>query len=682
MGYSDDSIGAAATGESRLQRALARRSGAADVAVFTLDREGRVNSWNPDAEQLKGYPANEVLGRHFSMFYPPDYNPEHPDMELASAAEAGVHVEEGWRVHRDGTRFWAYIVIAAQRDVHGEVIGFIKVVRDDTAVHLRQERSAKRFSDLLDLAPVGVGLIDESGRIREVNKALGELIGTTRADLVGIPVVDLLHPDDECGDFAVRNSGGATPHVLVRSDGRAVNCEVSEVTSVQDDGRRFRLLVFQDVTSRVREAEMLQYQATHDPQSGLLNLRGIEPLLLEATTETAVLLCDLDDFKRINDAFGRGGGDEVMEQVARNLAEADLPGCTVAHLSGDEFLIVCPNSTEAGGLAKLADEASRVLSMMATVRGMPIQITASIGAAMPPVEGITGDDLLRYAESAMYQAKEHGRQKVVLASDTSAEEVNAQMRLEGDLAVALRTDGLELYYQPIVDAAGVTTTAEALVRWPHPVRGLLSPAVIMPIVEQLGLVEELDRWVLYAGLRQAADWPAPATGPIRLSINLSPSAAGSPEFLNSVAEVVAELEFPPSRLVLEVTEIALVELSTATLRAMQHLIDLGITIAIDDFGAGYSSLARLKTLPAETIKLDRQFVAGIEDHEVNRAIVRSTVDMAHATSRRCVVEGVETEVQFRMLQELDVDAFQGFLFSRPMPESDFRAFIESPPRRG
>ncbi|GAA2341499.1 EAL domain-containing protein [Saccharopolyspora halophila] len=680
MGYSDDSIGAAAG--SRLQRALAQRSGAADVAVFTLDREGRVNSWNPDAEQLKGYSADEVLGRHFSMFYPPDYAPEYPDMELASAAEAGVHVEEGWRVHRDGSRFWAYIVIAAQRDERGEVIGFIKVVRDDTAVHLRQERSAKRFSDLLDLAPVGVGLIDEGGRIHEVNKALGELIGTTRADLLGTPVVDLLHPDDDHGDFAARNSGRATPHTLMRRDGSAVHCEVSEVTSVQDDGRRFRLLVFQDVTSRVRETEMLQYQATHDPQSGLLNLRGIEPLLLEATAETAVLLCDLDDFKRINDAFGRGGGDEVMAQVARNLAEADLPGCTVARLPGDEFLIVCPKAAEAGGLAKLADEASRVLHLIATVRGIPVQITASIGAAMPPAEGIIGDDLLRYAEAAMYRAKEHGRQQVVLATDASAGEINARLRLEGDLAVALRTDGLELYYQPIVDASGTTVTAEALVRWPHPGQGLLSPAVIMPLVEQLGLVEELDRWVLYTGLRQAARWPATAAGPIRVSINLSPWAAGDPEFLNSVAEVVAELEFPAPRLILEVTEISLVELSAATLRAMRHLIDLGITIAIDDFGAGYSSLARLKDLPAATIKLDRQFVAGIEDHEVDRAIIRSTVDMAHATSRRCVVEGVETEVQFRMLQELEVDAYQGFLFSRPLPDADLRAFIESPPRRG
>ncbi|MFC7344358.1 putative bifunctional diguanylate cyclase/phosphodiesterase [Saccharopolyspora griseoalba] len=676
MGFSDEAIGAA--GGSRLQRALAQRSGAADVAVFTLDREGRVNSWNPDAEQLEGYPADEVLGRHFSMFYP-ESDRDYPSVELANAAEAGVHVTEGWRVHRDGTRFWAYVVLAAQRDQRGEVIGFIKVVRDDTASHLRQERSAKRFSDLLDLAPVGIGLIDEAGRLYEVNEELAELIGVPRADLVGVPVVDLLHPEDDPGALASGAVGDAEPHTLVGPDGRSVTCEVSQVISVQDDGRRFRLVVFQDVTSRVREAEMLQYQATHDPQTGLLNRRGIDELLGEATADTAVLLCDLDNFKRINDAFGRAGGDEVIAQVARNLSDAKLPGCTVARLAGDEFLIVCPNVADAGGLAALADEASGVLSMIATVRGMPVQVTASIGAAMPPSGGVAGDDLLRYADAARYQAKERGHQKVVLATDTSAEELNERVRLEADLAVALRTDGLELYYQPIVDATGAPLTAEALVRWPHPCRGVLSPAVIMPLVEQIGLVEELDRWVLRTALKQAAAWPEAPSGPIRVSINLSPSAAGSPEFLHSVADALSEREFPPSRLMLEVTEIALVELSPATLLAMRHLIELGVHFAIDDFGAGYSSLARLKNLPAATIKLDRQFVAGIEDHEVDRAIVRSTVDMAHATDRRCVVEGVETEVQFRMLEALDVDAFQGFLFSRPLTNGDFETYLRTPP---
>ena len=681
MGRREDQSGTAGP-PTRLQEALQRRSGAQNIAVFTLDVDGRVATWTPDAQRVYGYTADEVMGRHVSMFYSPDTPADYPDEELlARAAETGVHVDELWRVRRDGTRFWAYVVVAAQRSAEGEVRGFIKVVRDDTAVRLRQERTEQRFADLVELTPVGVALLDEHDRIRDSNSALSRLTGYSRVELLGRQVTGLLRAEERelgLGSSPAAGNGPAPAieRTLLSRDGAAVTCEISRVTSVQDDGRAFQLIVFQDVTARIHEAELLQHQASHDALTGLPNRRGIEPLLQQRTDNTAVLLCDIDNFKRINDAFGHAAGDDLMVQLAGNLSRAHLPQCTIARLSGDEFLIVCADAPAAGGLQALADEASRALHLTTSVRGQLVRVTAAIGAAMAPADARSGDDLLRYAFAAMYDAKRRGAQKVVLAADNpSAQVVREQVQLETHLEDALRTGGLELHYQPIVDARRRPIAAEALVRWRHPEFGMLSPGTFLTVAEQAGLMEELDRWVLRTALREAAHWPDTGPAPVPVGVNLSNHSAGNPEFLLQVRDELAAAGLAANRLTLEITETSLVDLSGETVQAVEELIGLGVAFAVDDFGSGYSSLARLKTLPPATIKLDRQFVGGIEHHEFDRAIVRSSVDMAHATGRMCVVEGVETEVQFHMLDVLGVDAFQGFLFSRPVPGDQLHAVL-------
>lgn len=306
---------------SRLQTALQRRSGQHNVAVFRLDAEGQVISWNPDAQRVKGYRAEEIRGRHFSVFYPPETADSGcPDEELVRAAEEGVHLDEGWRVRRDGSRFWAHTVIAAQRSERGVVQGFIKIVRDDTDGYLRQRRSQQRFSDLLGLAPMGVGLFDEQDRLLEGNEALCQLTGYSRSDLVGLRAADLLHPNE---DDSVLHTGSIGEHVatgpskarqltLMRSDGQPVTCEVSYAISPQDDGSRFWLVVFQDATERISQAALLRHQATHDELTGLPNRRSIEESLCEITAETGILLCDIDNFKRVNDELGHAAGDELL----------------------------------------------------------------------------------------------------------------------------------------------------------------------------------------------------------------------------------------------------------------------------------------------------------------------------------------------------------------------------------
>ncbi|QUH03332.1 EAL domain-containing protein [Saccharopolyspora erythraea] len=681
----------AAVGRGRLARREATppaEAGPGTVAVYSLDAEGRVASWNPDAQRLKGYRGEEILGQHFSVFYPPELAAVgYPQEELERAAEVGVHIDEGWRIRKDGTRFWAYIIIAARRSEQGVLQGFVKVVRDDSEAHARQQRSYRRFSDLLTLAPVGVCFVDDNDRVREVNNALCRLVRHPRAELLEMTGADLLHPLDGGGGLTSENAlseeDPETPvsrsRVLRRSDGEPIHCDVYCTLSVQDDGSHFWLVVFQDVTERIHQAEVLQHQLNHDALTGLPNRRGVDELLDNAG-RLAVLFCDIDNFKRINDSLGHAAGDELIVTVAQRLHGELGEECTVARLSGDEFLIACTDVDAVGGLRVLAERVAGMLRMVVPVRGHLVRVSASVGAAMFPESGTSGEDLLRFADAAMFRAKRHGPGRVVLADPALTASLAEQMGLEEQLGEALRTDGLRLHYQPIVDRDRTVVSAEALVRWPHPRMGLLSPDVILPIAEQGNLLHELDLWVLRAALRDAVGWPQPVRGrQVRVSANLSGRFSAEVEFLDAVGAILADSGIDLHRVVLEVTETSLVELSAAARDAMHSLIRLGVSFAVDDFGTGYSSLARLKDLPAQVIKLDRQFISGLETQEADRAIVRSAIDMAHATDRRCVAEGVETAAQFHLLNELGVDAHQGWLFSRPLPLADFRAMVRGGP---
>ncbi|NYH78744.1 diguanylate cyclase (GGDEF)-like protein/PAS domain S-box-containing protein [Actinopolyspora biskrensis] len=658
---------------SRERAALRQRSGQGTVCVFALDAVGRVLDWNPDAQRLEGYGAEEILGRHFSIFYPAEQVASgFPDRELARAAEVGVHLDEGWRIHKDGSRFWAYIIIAAQHSEQGELQGFIKVVRDDTEVHARQQRSSRRFSDLLQLAPVGVGFFDFDERLQEANVELSRLLGYPRSALLDKRGVDLLHPQDRAEGLTTDQTGSRTRRLL-HLDGRTVTCEVRWATSEQDDGSRFRLVTFQDITERIRHTQDLEHQLTHDGLTGLLNRTGIEELLTGSTGRFGVIVCDIDNFKRINDSLGHTAGDEVITLIAQRLRDAALPQETVARLYGDEFFLACPGTATPQHLRERAQQIADLLRTTVPAGGHPVGVSVSVGAATAIDTELSGEELLRFADDARFHAKHLGSGRVVVADTARSTTLARQVQRETQLAEALRTDGLRLHYQPIVDSARHIIAAEALVRWPHPEQGMLSPGVVLSTAAEGNLLDELDLWVLRTALRAAADWP------VIIETNLSSNIATESGPLDAVGTVITESGVDARRVVLEITETALAELSEPVLARMGALIERGVTFAVDDFGTGYSTLARLKHLPAEYIKLDRQFVAGLAAEEGDRAIARSTIDMAHSTGRRCIAEGVETTAQYEQLVDLGADAFQGWLFSRPVPAEDFAELLGRDP---
>ncbi|GAB3458876.1 sensor domain-containing protein [Actinophytocola sediminis] len=584
------------------------------------------------------------------------------------------------------------------RDAHHPhvMIGTAQDITEQRSTETRMMRSSQRFTDLVTIAPVGIALFDETEHLVDANDALCRLLEMDLERLRGTSAGALAHPTDRAGSLLStlehrHPRGGdlrAGQRMLVTASGKAVYCELSVTTSVADDGQRFWLVVFSDVTDRRRAAERLRYQATHDELTGLPGRMAVNELLGQLlggpeAASVAVLFCDVDNFKRVNDSLGHDVGDELIIALARRLERGLPPSCTPARMSGDEYVVICSDVEEVGGVEALANRVARLLRTAVPVRGQLLRVSATIGAAVPSGPDTSAADLLRFADAAMFHAKRQGTGRVSLASAELIHTANSQMLLEGQLRDAIGGDGLVLHYQPVVAPDGSILSAEALVRWPHPERGLLGPGEFLPVAEQGDLLRELDRWVLRTALREAATWSMLAGGVLGggpgVAVNLSGLVPGDPEFVDIVAAAVAEAGIEWDRVVLELVETSLIDLPSRSRAAMAELADRGVRFAVDDFGTGYSSLSRLKELPAQIIKIDRAFVSGVATEAADVAVARALVDMARAMGRACVAEGVELESQFHVLRGFGVEAYQGWLLSRPLPAEDFRELLKRGP---
>jgi diguanylate cyclase (GGDEF)-like protein/PAS domain S-box-containing protein len=635
-------------------------------AIIATTRGGVVTSWNPAAEAVYGVPGAEAIGREVGKVVGAPLVPRE--------VLAGGGVSQVTHRHADGSPLEIRVSAAEMED------GFVLVCADETARRLAE----RHFRTVVTVLDEGVIVFAASGLIESVNPAAERILGVSAAELIGSRITTRQAFDGSGAPVAPEDY----PSVLVRETGRQAS---RVVWSRRPDGRTVWLSItsralfpndqpphavvtsFTDITERVRNTEILHYQATHDELTGLPNRKGINELLADqlhgGSERLAVLFCDIDNFKRVNDSLGHEAGDELLTELARRLRRGLPDGCTAARLSGDEFLVICTDVDAVGGLGALAQWVAEFLRTVVPVRHQLVSVSASVGAAM--LTGtMTVDDLLRHADVAMFNAKKHGPGRISVASDDLVSSVQGQLRLEEQLRDAIERDELALHYQPMVGRDGSLVMAEALVRWPHPEHGLLTPDTILPVAEQGDLQRKLDMWVLRTALREASSWPA--DGP-QIAVNLSSLLPDDPAFVDTVAAVIDQSGIDHNRVVLEMVESALMDLPCVLRTSMGELAEHGVRFAVDDFGTGYSSLARLKELPAQIIKLDRRFVCGVDSDPADYAIAKAVVGLARAMDRLCVAEGVETISQFRFLDKLDVDVYQGWLFSGSVPPEELRA---------
>ena len=648
-----------------------------DYAIFALDPSGRVASWNAGAERMKGYRSEEIVGHHFSAFYPRDrVEIGYPHWELEQATTSGFFIDRGWRVRKDGTRFWAHVVITAQRTPGGDLHGFIKVVRDESAALARQQRTRRQYSDLFELASAGIALLDDKGRFLEANGALCDLLGRRREDVVGLEDRDVLHPEDRGGPIASL-AGTPRPHRILNGPrGEPVHCQLQVADSVRDDGSRSWLVIVNDITDQIQRADALRYQTVHDDLTGLLNRRGFDEHLaatLDGDTNAAVLHCDLDNFKRINDALDHEAGDELLVAVAERLTTGLPPACTPARLYGDEFAVLCADLEGAGGIEELEREVAHLCRTTVPLRGRQVLLSAAVGSAVAG-PGSNSAELLGAAERAMRSNRSRdqrthggGRSAVPPGAD--------QLMLEEDVRAAIESDQLQLHYQPIIGTGGRAVLGEALLRWQHPELGLITPDVLLEVAERGGLLGDLDRWVLRSALLEAADWCGPGGEPVGVAVNLAGIGPDQSDFVDTVTGAVRRAGISPQRVVLEMVETVLAEMGPASMGAMRSLVGSGVRFAIDDFGTGYSSFARLRELPAQIVKLDRSFVSGIGEDPAALGIVRTMNELARTLGLYCIAEGVENGTQQHLLRSIGVDVYQGYHFAPALPPDEFRAFL-------
>ena len=647
--------------------------------------------WSDTLQELYGVPADRTTYQTFLSLVHPDDREWVDGLWRQLVADQKPVTFEHRVLRPDGAVRTVRCHGGAIADASGgsRLVGTVQDVTEQRAAETRMMRSSQRFADLVAITPVGIGIFDDNDRLVDANEALCKLLGYDLETLRGMSCQALTHPDERTTQLhplrshhAARSESYTIPQrMLLRADGDPVYCELHVSASVQDDGQRFLLVIFTDITERRRVAESLTYRATHDELTGLPNRAAIRDTLTEllagGASDVAVLFCGVNNFKRVNDALGHDAGDELLVALARWLADGLPEGCTAGRLSGDVFVVVCADVSAQGGIGSLVARVSGLLGTAIPLRGQVIRLSAAIGVAVLDDSTSTAQDLMRFADAAMYEAKRTDTGHFAMANAALIASADRQVELECELREALACDELQLNYQPVVDSDGRIVSAEALIRWPHPERGMLSPDVFLPVAQLGGLMRELDRWVLRTALREARDWVSWDGRSVSVAVNLSDP--GESAFVAMVANAVAETGLPWDRLVVELLETTLIDLSSATRQAMTELVERGARFAVDDFGTGYSSLARLKELPAQIVKMDRQFISGIGADRSDNAVVRAVVEMAHAMGRVCIAEGVETAAQLQMLRGLGVDAYQGWLFSRALPAADFRALLQRGP---
>ncbi|MGY3348284.1 diguanylate cyclase (GGDEF)-like protein [Bradyrhizobium sp. USDA 4470] len=419
---------------------------------------------------------------------------------------------------------------------------------------------------------------------------------------------------------------------------------------------------------------MAHYDALTDLPNRVLMRGHLERRVAELAQgrSFAVLYIDVDEFKGVNDSLGHEVGDELLRQVASRLRACVSDDDLVARLGGDEFAIVKAGSSDQDELAALAERILKALRIPVDCKGQEITTDASIGIAIAPDHGDIIDDLLKRADLAMYAAKCEGRGTFRVFVPEYDAKARQRRQLEIDLRQALARREFEVHYQPLVDlSANVVTGCEALLRWRHPERGMVSPADFIPVAEDTGLIGEIGEWVLRQACTEAASWP----GDIHIAVNVSPVQFRSKTLALKVATALSESGLAPGRLELEITETVLIRDDAEALTVLQQLRDLGVRIALDDFGTGYSSLSYLHRFPFDKIKIDRSFISDIGQSEDSSPIVQAVVHMAAARHMATTAEGVETEAQAAVLRQLGCSQMQGWLFSPAVPAAKLKQLL-------
>lgn len=603
-------------------------------------------------------------------------------------------------VNHQGGPFWAHLESTVALDETGKPAN--RLVLSDISELKRAEESlresAQHTQAILDNMVDGVITVTQSGLIESFNKAACSIFGYPSEEVIGQPISRLL-PDPSLewpGDYLQHTpapgfahlSGPPRDQVGLRKNGTSLPLSVSVYQISRADQPIFVGIV-RDITQRRLDEEEIRRLAYYDPLTGLPNRRLLMDRLKRAVTTSsrtgqhgAVMFLDLDNFKQLNDSLGHDLGDVLLQQVASRLTSCAREGDSVARLGGDEFVVLleCLSVYAPEAASQAEAVAARLLEALRRpfiLRENTHQNTPSIGIVIFTQEQETIDNLLKKADVAMYQAKSAGRNTARFFDPAMQAEVAAKATLEKDMRFGLNNDEFTLYYQIQVGLSGTPSGVEALVRWIHGKRGLVSPAQFIPLAEESGLILPLGHWVLETACQQLVAWSHhPQTAHWTMAVNVSVSQFSKADFVASVAAALIKTGADPSLLKLELTESMLVNNVEDVITKMNAIHAFGVGFSLDDFGTGFSSLQYLKRLPVQQLKIDQSFVRDVLTDPNDAAIARTIVNLGHSLGLTVIAEGVETLEQRNFLTELGCDAFQGYFFGHPEPAGALKGTVK------
>ncbi len=658
-------------------------------AILTVDPAGSLLFANRAAGHLFGYPVAALIGQPVTSLLP-DYGPRPRAAENGPPERFGAAGQ-----HADGRVLPLELTTGELvRDGRRLTTVFARGLAERASEEAREIEEAlrlseKRYRTLFERNLAGVYRSTLEGRILDCNESFARIFGyASREEVLQQAAWDFyLKPEDRQAALAKlleRQSLTNYELCLKRKDGSRVWVLESENLIEGPDGR---LSVIEgttiDVTERKRAEEQVKHLAFHDPLTNLPNRLLFNDRLTLAVAQAhrhnqrlAVLFLDLDRFKVINDSLGHSVGDELLRQVAERIQEHVREGDTVARLGGDEFILLVPGISAEEDAAKIAKKVCDAIHDPFWIDGRELFVTTSVGVAVYPSDGHNADNLVRNADSAMYRAKEQGRDNYQLYTPAMNAKAIERLSLESRLRQAVANDELELHFQPFIDLnTAEVLGAEALLRWRHPELGMMAPGEFIPIAELSGLIVPIGEWVLRTACAEARKWHEKGFPKLTVSVNLSSRQFQQADLVRQVTDALAETGLDADKLDLEITESNAMQNAEHSINTLWGLKKQGVRISMDDFGTGYSSLNYLKRFPIDRIKLDQSFVRDLPGDKDDAAIAMAVIAMGRSLELVVIAEGVETEEQLAFLKERDCDQLQGFLFSRPLPAEAFQCFL-------
>jgi diguanylate cyclase (GGDEF)-like protein/PAS domain S-box-containing protein len=682
------------------------------VVGISFSRDRKVLRCNRRFEELFGYGAGEVIGTATRQFYFTDEEYAQAEGHYAELDRGETHSREQWLRRRDGSGFWCRLTGRALQPGDPSK-GTVWLFEDITETKRASEEVRRALAEqelILGNATVGIAFI-RNRTFQRCNRRLEEMLGYAPGELLGQSTETFYASRQSFEEVGARSyaklAEGATyteERQLRRKDdsllwckvvGRAIDAsrphegsiwiydDISAEHATRESLERAvaertaelkaaNALLGAEIGDRREAEERAQHLADHDALTGLPNRRLLEDRLTQALAlsqrnrkQTAVMFVDLDRFKAINDSLGHTAGDQVLKEVAQRLVKQLRIGDTICRIGGDEFVVVLPESKRSADAANVAAKIIETLSQPVVAADRELIVTPSIGISMYPDDGRDAETLIRNADAAMYHAKESGRANYQFFTEQMNQAASQRLALEADLRRAVQRGELVMHYQPVAELNGGKVVAhEALVRWQHPQKGLVSPADFIQLAEDTGVILGIGEWVL----REACRWATfiGAEHGVQVAVNLSARQFNDPRLIELVRRVLAESGLPPGLLVLEIAETTAMQQADVAASTLNKLKELGVSLAIDDFGTGYTSLAQLRRFPIDRIKIDRSFVAEIPGDKSATALVDGIVRLAHALGLAVIAEGVENRAQQEFLTAAGCDLLQGYLIGRPV----------------